>query len=221
MAYLLAISTSIYVGAPDRRLDSVVSEPVYQVREVLFFALEHGIVGAEPMDSAKHPCFEMHRVLSSGSLYYSGSPSFDFTSRLAVRASQQLARSRACEPQPRSASGSIDYITELELNDSDPRFLYNTAILEPLRKLRLSLSATQRTALESRSFMVHIVQGFYRTTRVVDGNGETMQMTVVSRRGWERAGTRFGQRGANRRGDVANFVEVNTVKRSVVERAWH
>lgn len=96
---------------------------------------------------------------------------------------------------------------------ADPSLVYNLHALAPLLTLRNSFSTEQRSAFDDRAFAVRICQGFF-STKQVEHDGEELLVTVISRRRWARAGTRFAKRGIDGGGDVANFAETETIVRS-------
>jgi hypothetical protein len=53
--------------------------------------------------------------------------------------------------------------------------------------------------------------GFVEIAGSVDVNGHTVEVTLISRRAVQRAGTRFNRRGVDRGGSVANFVETEQI----------
>lgn len=53
--------------------------------------------------------------------------------------------------------------------------------------------------------------GFVGTARMTTEDGNEFWFTVISRRSRRRAGTRYLTRGADFKGDVANFVETEQI----------
>jgi hypothetical protein len=178
--------------------------------------LEDGVVGAEPTDSPDDPCHGVHAILSDGSFYYAGDSNFDLTSRLAERLAYAQSNLAACTPTSRLSADPEPQLhpppTHLADLPCDSRFLYNAWLLQSLHNFRNTLSPSDRTLFDVRGFVVSVIQGFYGTREVSLGRGERGILTVVSRRGWARAGTRFNKRGIDRRGAVANFAEVSLTR---------
>jgi hypothetical protein len=59
-------------------------------------------------------------------------------------------------------------------------------------------------------YVVAVIDGFFQSN-VLNMNGTTLRLTLISRRSRHRAGTRFLTRGIDPQGNVANFVETEQV----------
>eukprot|EP00035_Acanthoeca_spectabilis_P025701 m.459516 g.459516 ORF g.459516 m.459516 type:complete len:610 (-) comp21771_c0_seq1:51-1880(-) len=64
---------------------------------------------------------------------------------------------------------------------------------------------------EMGHFLLPIMAGFVEIVPAVDINGHAVEVTLISRRAVQRAGTRFTRRGIDRGGAVANFVETEQI----------
>lgn len=146
--------------------------------------------------AVEHPCMAIKKLLSGGSFYYS--VDFDLTKRL----------------QDRSAE-----VTTVAIDSLDAGFLWNTYMIQPLVDFRSRLSERERDALDGSGILTSAIRGFVRTVAVpasfsparVTRTGQPSNMTLISRLSCRRAGTRFNARGIDDDGNVANFVETETI----------
>ena len=70
-----------------------------------------------------------------------------------------------------------------------------------------------RDVFDEQAFMVLAIQGYVGVYDISLG-GEPAVLSLVSRLGWKRSGTRFNVRGVDDDGGVANFVETETILRT-------
>ena len=151
-------------------------------------------VQKEPL--LEHPCMALKKLLSGGSFYYS--TDFDLTKRL----------------QDRPAD-----TTTVAIDSLDAGFLWNTYMIQPLVEFRSRLSEREKLALDQSGILTSAIRGFAATVPVpasssparVSSLGMPSNMTLISRLSCRRAGTRFNARGIDDFGNVANFVETETV----------
>lgn len=144
----------------------------------------------------EHPCMALKKLLSGGSFYYSAD--FDLTKRL--------------QDRPTEAS-------TLAIDSLDAGFLWNTYMIQPLVDLRSRLSDREREALDASRILTSVIRGFAHTVTVPasssparsSASGLPSSMTLISRLSCRRAGTRFNARGVDDDGNVANFVETETI----------
>lgn len=144
----------------------------------------------------EHPCMALKKLLSGGSFYYSAD--FDLTKRL----------------QDRPAEASTVAIDSL-----DAGFLWNTYMIQPLVDFRSRLSEREKDALDQSKILTSAIRGFAATVTVPASSsparsrtsGFPSNMTLISRLSCRRAGTRFNARGIDDDGNVANFVETETI----------
>ncbi|GAA6008994.1 hypothetical protein JCM10207_004058 [Rhodosporidiobolus poonsookiae] len=177
---------------------------VCKIYDVLFFDLtgQH-----EPVAKfSKHPCFHLREVLSDGSLHYSRE--FDITTRLESRLTDRTRRQTTCDPvsrrdlshpppPPPSFSGT-------------PKLTWNHFLLEPLRRFYAGLSAEERDEWHTRSFAMPLMRGAH-LVREFELGGQRATLTIISRKGWGRDGTRLAKRGVDDAGNVGNFAETETL----------
>lgn len=144
----------------------------------------------------EHPCMALKKLLSGGSFYYSAD--FDLTRRL--------------QDRPTDAS-------TIAMDSLDTGFLWNTYMIQPLVDFRSRLSEKERDALDQSRILTSVIRGFASTVTVPasssparnTASGMPSNMTLISRLSCRRAGTRFNARGIDDDGNVANFVETETI----------
>ncbi|TGJ85247.1 hypothetical protein E0Z10_g3476 [Xylaria hypoxylon] len=144
----------------------------------------------------EYPYYELQKLLSNGSFYYS--TDFDLTNRLQDR--------------------PVDSDT-FDIDNFDDAFLWNSFMINPLVQFRSRLVAHEREALDASRILTSAIRGFCLTITIPqaaaplrDSNaGLPSYLTVISRLSCKRAGTRFNSRGIDDDGHVANFVETETI----------
>ena len=95
-------------------------------------------------------------------------------------------------------------------------------MIGPLVRFRSRLSARDRKILDASQILTSAIRGFVATVTVPAASAPVLPgrtslpstLTVISRLSCRRAGTRFNARGIDDDGNVANFVETETV-------LWH
>jgi hypothetical protein len=146
----------------------------------------------------EHPCMPLTKILSSGSFYYAPDPAWDLSSRLPVR----LARDR-----------SIAH----DIGIFDERFVWNEYIVRSLLNFRERLDSLEREELDKCQFIILAIQGYVGVFPMalpappVNGTPVIATLSLISRLGSRRAGTRFNTRGVDDDGNTANFVETETI----------
>lgn len=144
----------------------------------------------------EHPCMALKKMLGGGSFYFSSD--FDLTKRV----------------QDRSADS-----TTVAVESLDAGFLWNTFMIQPLVDFRSRLADHERDALDFSGILTSAIRGFAKTVTVPASSsparysrtGQPSNMTLISRLSCRRAGTRFNARGIDDDGNVANFVETETI----------
>ncbi|KAF1845724.1 uncharacterized protein K460DRAFT_355505 [Cucurbitaria berberidis CBS 394.84] len=157
---------------------------------------EMGFGGRKEQSPLEHPCLALKKLLSSGTFYYSSD--FDLTRRLQDR--------------------TTDAVT-VSLDSLDAGFLWNSYMIQPLVDFRSRLAPREKEALDASGILTSAIRGFALTITVptssapikVTGSGAPSSMTLISRLSCRRAGTRFNSRGIDDDGNVANFVETETI----------
>ncbi|KAH8815390.1 SacI homology domain-containing protein [Xylogone sp. PMI_703] len=147
-------------------------------------------------EGLEHPCTELQKLLSNGSFYYS--TDFDLTNRLQDRAIETSA---------------------FDIDNLDESFLWNSFMIGPLVKFRSRLVAHEREALDKSGILTSAIRGFVLTITIPSSSapvrsaraGLPSSLTLISRLSCRRAGTRFNSRGIDDDGNVANFVETETM----------
>ena len=144
----------------------------------------------------EHPCLELKRILSSGTFYYS--VDFDLTNRLQDRLSEESA---------------------FEVDSLDDGYLWNQYMINPLIKFRARLAQQEKESLDASRILTSAIRGFvlsitvppsFSPIRAIKSNLPSA-LTLISRLSCRRAGTRFNARGIDDDGNVANFVETETI----------
>lgn len=145
----------------------------------------------------EHPCAALKKILSSGSFYYALSPHWDISSRLAERLSRD--------------AGVAD------VGAFDVRFVWNEYIVRSLLDFRERLDMQEREDLDRCQFIVLAIQGYVGMFTIplpappTNGAPTVATLSLISRLGAKRAGTRFNTRGVDDDGNTANFVETETI----------
>lgn len=147
-------------------------------------------------DLAEHPFHALQKLLSGGNFYYS--VDFDLTRRLQDRA---------------DSDASVD------ISSLDDGLLWNSYMIDPLIQFRSRLTHHERDTLDQSGMLTSVIRGFARTLPVPPSSSPIRRkaatlpasLTVISRLSSRRAGTRFNSRGIDDSGNVANFVETETI----------
>ena len=169
--------------------------------------------GVDTHDSAlEHPCSELKKILSGGTFYYS--LSFDLTNRLQDRYVMFIISSGIILQSLRLSEQSA-----FDIDNLDEGFLWNSYMIDPLIKFRSRLAATEKKLLDSSQILTSAIRGFVSTITVPSSSSPIKgvrtnlpsTLTLISRLSCRRAGTRFNSRGIDDDGNVANFVETETI----------
>ncbi|KAH8118625.1 inositol polyphosphate phosphatase [Phellopilus nigrolimitatus] len=146
----------------------------------------------------EHPCSPLMKIMSSNTFYYALSPQWDISSRL----SRRIIKGK------QMGGDSIPY---------DDRFLWNEYIVRSLLDFRDKLDPLERHEMDQCQFIVLAIQGYVGVFTVAlpapptNGTPVIATVSLISRLGWKRAGTRFNTRGIDDDGNCANFVETETI----------
>ncbi|ANB15579.1 phosphatidylinositol-3-/phosphoinositide 5-phosphatase INP53 [Sugiyamaella lignohabitans] len=92
----------------------------------------------------------------------------------------------------------------------DESFMWNSYMIDELTKFRNRLPQDQMEALDKQGFLTTVIRGFAGTRKLRMGDRQA-RLTVISRQSCRRAGTRYNARGIDDDGNVANFVETETI----------
>jgi hypothetical protein len=164
----------------------------------------------------EHPCSPLAKIFSAGFFYFAMEPHWDISSRL----SERLARKKD-EGGPRDIAAF------------DERFIWNEYVVRGLLDFREKLDLHERADMDRCQFLVMLlmvtlhhgleaerlrqvvaIQGYVGMHTIAlpapptNGAPTVATLTVISRLGKKRAGTRFNTRGVDDEGNCANFVEV-------------
>lgn len=107
----------------------------------------------------------------------------------------------------------------MAIDSLDAGFLWNSYMIQPLVDFRSRLSPREKDALDASGILTSAIRGFALTITVPSSSapiktprtGLPSSMTLISRLSCRRAGTRFNARGIDDDGNVANFVETETI----------
>ncbi|PVF99952.1 DNase I-like protein [Serendipita vermifera] len=151
-----------------------------------------------PPPTYDHPASAIMSLFTSGTFYYAPAPVWDISSRL----SERIQKNR-------------------EVGDSfasyDERFVWNEFVVKSLLGFRERLDAAEKADFDKCQFIILAIQGYvglYTVNlpkRPSDPGPMIATVGIISRLGWKRAGTRFNTRGVDDDGNVANFVESETI----------
>ncbi|PWN93379.1 hypothetical protein FA10DRAFT_270625 [Acaromyces ingoldii] len=166
----------------------------------------------------EHPCTSIKKLLGTGTFYYAKDGAFDLSRRLEKRiAGTTKARRRPPPPPSGQAAAELSATSPKQTSVADPwkyddRFVWNSYMLEPLLEFRSRLETPERQALDAEGFFVLAIQGYVGISALPsqDSSGPAI-VSLVSRLSWKRAGTRYNTRGIDDSGNVANFVESETL----------
>ncbi|KAB8337207.1 hypothetical protein FH972_021509 [Carpinus fangiana] len=120
----------------------------------------------------------------------------------------------ACSDRERAEDSSSEDFDAFEKG-----YLWNSYMIKPLVDFRSRLSAQERKDLDSTRLLTSAIRGFAHTVAIptpyslseTNRVGPPSTMTLISRLSCLRAGTRFNARGVDDDGNVANFVESETI----------
>lgn len=135
----------------------------------------------------RHPCYELRKLLSNGSFYYSSD--FDLTSTLQHR-------------------GFSEY--SLSVDNFQEEYMWNSFLMQEIITYRDRLDPNSKQILDEEGFLTTVIRGFAETF-VTYIKRLKVGLTVISKQSWKRAGTRFNARGVDDEGNVANFVETELI----------
>lgn len=140
-----------------------------------------------PESFPRHPCYELKKLLSNGSFYYSSD--FDLTSTLQHR-------------------GFGDH--SLSADNYQEEYMWNYFLMQEIITYRDRLEPHAKQILDDQGFLTTVIRGFAETF-VTYLKRLKVGVTVISKQSWKRAGTRFIVRGVDDEGNVANFVETEFI----------
>lgn len=181
-----------------------------------------------------HPCDGIKKYIETGTFYFATNGNWDMSKRLAEWDWRGLID---VEQNRLTRRGQGDAMDDPQVDETDvhalsacldtfeERFVWNSNILQPLLHFRRNLPDQLRQRFDAERMLVILVQGFVNIvglgSRPLTLPGETgygglggtggTSLALISRLGWKRAGARFKTRGVDDEGNVANFVETETV----------
>lgn len=181
-----------------------------------------------------HPCDVIKKYIETGTFYFATNGNWDVSKRLTEWDWRGLIDVEQNRLTRRGQGDAVedDNIDEADvralsacLDTFEERFVWNSNILQPLLQFRRNLPDQVRQRFDAERMLVILIQGFVNIVSMgsrpltlpgesgyggLGGNGGT-SLALVSRLGWKRAGARFKTRGVDDEGNVANFVETETI----------
>ena len=117
-----------------------------------------------------------------------------------------------------SARAESDY-SNVDIASLDEGLLWNSYMISPLIQFRSRLTDEERAEVDHSRMLTSVIRGFVKTLTIPlssapmrkGSSNVSSSLTVISRLSSRRAGTRFNSRGVDDDGNVANFVETETV----------
>ncbi|KAL4781149.1 SacI homology domain-containing protein [Aspergillus varians] len=171
---------------------------LYYNTEASFAAEDANATGLEARPGmTENPFLGLKKLLNDGSFYYS--LDFNLTDRL----------------QDRS-----DKSTAFDIGSLDKDVLWNAHMIQPLLVFRSHLSPHEKQLLDSSQVLTCVIRGYCGTLAIpatisvlssMQKTNLPSMLTLISRLSSLRAGTRFNSRGIDDDGNVANFVETETI----------
>ncbi|EPX71597.1 inositol-polyphosphate 5-phosphatase [Schizosaccharomyces octosporus yFS286] len=134
------------------------------------------------------PFGSLRKLLTNGTFYFS--LDFDITSRLQLRTSHAY--------------------TDLQSDTMHEQFMWNEFMLRQLFKFRSHLNSHEKDVMDACCFYTCVIRGFSGTEPFKLGM-QNVRLSLISRLSSYRAGTRFLARGVDDDGNVANYVETETI----------
>ncbi|KAH9850742.1 DNase I-like protein [Lenzites betulinus] len=216
--FLAVITSATEVG--NTRPSSPTAESVCQIHDVGFYCLtsslwDDPLANGDPVanpgygdqneyyqasgsttPAPEHPCQPLRKLISTGTFYYASDPQWDISSRFQRR---------------------VTRADSWDASVYDDRFVWNEYIIRSLMDFRERLDPKERSELDQCQFIVLAIQGYVGVCTLAlpapptNGTPAVATLSLISRLGWKRAGTRFNTRGVDDDGNCANFVETETV----------
>lgn len=118
--------------------------------------------------------------------------------------------------------GRLSEGSAFDIDSLDEDYLWNAYMIDSLIRFRSRLSENEKNILDTSRMLTSAIRGFVMTVTISAAASPLQSLksnypstlTVLSRLSCRRAGTRFNSRGLDDDGNVANFVESETV-------LWH
>ena len=153
------------------------------------------------LQGVENPCNGMRRYIESGGFFFAEGSKWDISARMGETNWVQAEKGQAQHP----------------LETYDERFVWNSTLLAPFLAFRSGLPDETRRSLDEQSLLIPVIQGFCGSSPVSSGSWtpggrpDAASLSIISRLSWKRAGARFRTRGIDDDGQVANFVESETI----------
>lgn len=113
----------------------------------------------------------------------------------------------------------VDDPASFDIESLEEGFLWNSYLIYPLLQFRKGLTEDDRLALDSSQILTSVIRGFVQSLTLPASiplipnarSRKPSTLTIISRLSSRKAGTRFNARGIDDDGNVANFVETETI----------
>ncbi|QEU58203.1 Inp53/Inp52 [Kluyveromyces lactis] len=205
---LIELEGSIFIGTITGKSEvasPIPGETVNKIYGVDFFCLDNNqwdfvefdsngfpIIPEEEYASSsnqqqQHPCHDLKKLLSNGSFYYSSD--FDLTSLLQSRGLNQHS---------------------LSFDNYQEEYMWNSFLMQEIITFRNHLDDKAKQIMDDEGFLTTVIRGFAETFPSYIGR-MPVNLTMISKQSWKRAGTRFNVRGIDDEANVANFCETEFI----------
>lgn len=215
---MAVVTSAVEVG--NTRPSATIPETVARIHEVAFYSLTTSLWddidvsgNADSSDresynnpqAYEHPCASLIKILSSGSFYYAVESQWDLSSRLSRRLAQQSSDSNDYYWNLYIARSLIEFRDRLDTHEQSDFDECQFTVCPISHRILHLLIVVQILA----------IQGYVGVSSMAlpapptNGAPTIATLSLISRLGWKRAGTRFNTRGVDDDGNCANFVEVS------------
>ena len=209
---LIELEGSIFIGTitgKSKVASPIPGETVNKIYGVDFFCLDNGRWDFVDLDSngfpiipedefvssssiqqqqqQQHPCHDIKKLLSNGSFYYSSD--FDLTSLLQSRGLSEHS---------------------LSFDNYQEEYMWNSFLMQEIITFRNHLDDKAKQIMDDEGFLTTVIRGFAETFPSYIGR-MPVNLTMISKQSWKRAGTRYNVRGIDDEANVANFCETEFV----------
>lgn len=152
-----------------------------------------------------NPTDGMKKYLCSGAFFHAEGVSWDISSSLGSGAWGAGGDADGGKGVGATEQGALE--------DFDERFVWNARLLKPFLNFRAGLPPNAKAVLDAHALLVPVIQGFVdsRPFPLSSSRDDVGQLALISRLSCKRAGARFRTRGIDDDGNVANFVETETL----------
>lgn len=160
-------------------------------------------------EGIENPTAGMKKYLENGGFFHAEACRWDISKRLGSDGTNNFIAAE----HGRSPLGDHHHSP---LEEFDERFVWNASLLAPFLAFRRGLVPSVRDELDAHALLLPVIQGYVGSTPLAmgswtDGQPDPGALALISRLSCKRAGARFRTRGIDDDGNVANFVETETI----------